>query len=419
MVGDNGNFFDRAAVSRWYRNLSIKKPDTPAESHWIRLSVAIKNQTLAKRNQLKVASMANGPLNGIRIVEIAGLGPTPFAAMTLADMGAEIIRVDRKGGKHLLGMDYDILNRGRGYVELDLKDAADLAQVRRLINQADGVIEGMRPGVMERLGLGPESFVTSNRKLVFGRMTGWGQDGPLAQAAGHDINYISLSGALHAIGTENQPIAPLNLLGDFGGGGMYLAFGMVCALLEAARSGVGQVVDAAIVDGTAHLMSMIYAMQQSGYWADKRQANLLDGAAHFYGVYQCGCGGYVSIGAIEPKFYAELIARTGVDADQFRGQLDAKQWPALKELLAAAFAQKTRDAWCEIMEGSDVCFAPVLTIAEAPDHAHNRARGIFLTHQGVQQPAPAPRLSRTPGEIQPASQNLPLALEDVLDSWNA
>ena len=363
--------------------------------------------------------MAQGPLNGIRLVEIAGLGPTPFAAMTLADMGAEVIRVDRPGNKHLLGLEYDILNRGRGYVELDLKKAADKDSVIRLINSADGLIEGMRPGVMERLGLGPDAFTHSNPRLVYGRMTGWGQDGPLAQAAGHDINYISLSGALHAIGTAEKPVPPLNLLGDFGAGGIYLAFGMVCALLEAARSGRGQVVDAAIVDGTAHLMSMIYAMQQGGLWSDTREANLLDGGAHFYGVYECKCGGFVSIGSIEPKFYAELIEKTGVDADTFRTQLNARAWPALKATLVAAFLTKTRDAWCALMEGTDVCFAPVLGIAEAPLHPHNIAREIFVEDGGVTQPAPAPRLSRTPGAIQPASQKQPLSVENVLADWGA
>ena len=361
--------------------------------------------------------MTKGPLSGIRIVEIAGLGPTPFAAMTLADMGAEVIRIDRKGAKHLLGLDYDILNRGRGYVELNLKDAADLAAAAALINQADALIEGMRPGVMERLGLGPDMFAASNPRLVYGRMTGWGQTGPLAHAAGHDINYIALSGALHAIGTADQPLPPLNLLGDFGGGGMYLAYGLVCALFEAKTSGQGQVVDAAIVDGTTHLMAMIYAMQQAGQWSDQRGVNLLDGGAHFYGTYQCACGGFVAIGSIEPKFYAELIARTAVDADRFQARLDASQWPALKAELAAAFAAKTRDQWCEIMEGSDVCFAPVLSISEAPEHAHNSARGIFVTDGGVRQPAPAPRLSRTPGSVQPASQSVPLDMADVLTRW--
>ncbi len=361
--------------------------------------------------------MLKGPLSGIRIVEIAGLGPTPFAAMTLADMGARVIRIDRPGTTHLLGLEYDILKRGRGFVELDLKDAGDLAKVRELIDQADGLIEGMRPGVMERLGLGPDEVTETNPRLVYGRMTGWGQDGPLANAAGHDINYIALSGALHAIGPAEQPLPPLNLLGDFGGGGMYLAFGMVCALLEAGKSGKGQVIDAAIVDGIVHLMSMIYAMQQAGHWRDVRSQNLLDGGAHFYGTYQCKCGGFVSIGSIEPKFYAELVEKTGVDAEIFERQLDARRWPELKTLLADAFLGRSRDAWCEIMEGSDVCFAPVLTIAEAPAHAHNQARGVFVEEQGVLQPAPAPRLNRTPGAIQDASQTVALDVAEVLSDW--
>jgi alpha-methylacyl-CoA racemase len=363
--------------------------------------------------------MATGALSGIRIVEIAGLGPTPFAAMALADMGAEVIRIQRPGLRHLMGLDYDILNRGRGFVALDLKDEADRATARRLIDRADGLIEGLRPGVMERLGLGPETFEASNPRLVYGRMTGWGQSGPLAHAAGHDINYIALSGALHAIGPAEQPIPPLNLLGDFGGGGIYLAYGMVCALLEAARSGRGQVVDAAIVDGTAHLMAMIYGMRQAGIWQDARGANALDGAAHFYGTYKCKCGGFVAIGSIEPQFYALLIEKTGVDPETFRRQLDARAWPELRSLLAARFLEMTRDEWTAIMEGTDVCFAPVLTIDEAPHHAHNRARGIFTEADGVPQPAPAPRLSRTPGGIRAASQKEALPIDDVLQGWGA
>jgi len=361
--------------------------------------------------------MGHGPLDGIRIIEIAGLGPTPFAAMCLADMGAEVVRVERPGNTNLLGMDYDILNRGRGFVELDAKEPADLARIRRLVALADGLIEGMRPGVMERLELGPDSFEAENPRLVYGRMTGWGQDGPLAHAAGHDINYIALSGALHAIGPQETPVPPLNLVGDFGGGGMYLAFGMVCALLEAAKSGRGQVVDAAIVDGTAHLMAMMYSMQANGLWADRRMSNMLDGGAHFYGTFQCKCGGFVAIGSIEPKFYAELLARTGLDAEEFSNQLSAAEWPRLKARLAATFATRTRDEWTAEMEGSDVCFAPVLTLAEAPDHPHNQARKIFVKADGHSHPAPAPRLSRTPGQIRPASQTEPLDIADLLGQW--
>lgn len=361
--------------------------------------------------------MNRGPLSGVRIIEIAGLGPTPFTAMTLADMGAEVVRIARPNARHLLGLDYDILNRGRGYIELDLKKPEDSQHVIALIAQADGVIEGMRPGVMERLGLGPEDMAELNPRLVYGRMTGWGQNGPLAQAAGHDINYISLSGALHAIGPKEKPSIPLNLLGDFGGGGMYLAFGMVCALFEAQKSGLGQVVDAAITDGTAHLMAMIYSMSEAGHWQDRRQSNLLDGAAPFYGTYQCKCGGFVSIGSIEAKFYAQLLDKTGIKQESMSTQLTPETWPEMRGKLSAAFARKTRDQWCEIMEGSDVCFAPVLTIKEAYAHPHNRARSTFFTDQGVRQPAPAPQLSRTPGQVAKASQTRPLNLEKLLADW--
>jgi len=361
--------------------------------------------------------MTSGPLSGVRIVEFDGLGPTPFAAMTLADMGAEVVRIARPGARHPLGLKHDILNRGRGYVELDLKSRDDLKTAIGLVQRADALIEGMRPGVMERLGLGPDVFEKTNPRLVYGRMTGWGQDGPLAQAAGHDINYIALSGALDAIGTAEAPVPPLNLLGDFGGGAMYLAFGIVCGIFEATRSGRGQIVDAAIVDGTAHLMAMMYSMRQAGLWPGGRAANLLDGGAHFYGVYRCKCGGFVSVGAIEPQFYALLIEKTGVDAEVFQSQLTARHWPKLKALLGAAFLDKTRAQWCEIMQGTDVCFAPVLSMDEAPDHPHNRARQIFVNHDGITQPAPAPRFSRTPGDICAASQSQPLQGAQILRLW--
>lgn len=363
--------------------------------------------------------MADGPLNGIRIIEFDGLGPTPFAAMCLADMGAEVLRVTRPGARHLLGLDYDILNRGRGFVELDLKDKGDLKRARALLACADGLIEGMRPGVMERLGLGPEAVADIAPHLVYGRMTGWGQEGPLAQAAGHDINYIALSGALHAIGPPEVPVPPLNLLGDFGAGGIYLAFGMVCAILEARVSGRGQVVDAAITDGTAHLMAMIYGLQQAGLWQDRRGVNLLDGGAHFYGTYRCRCGGFVAIGAIEPQFYRELLTRMGLDPAEFTPQLDAGRWGELRARLAEAFLERSRDEWCALLEGSDACFAPVLSLSEAPEHPHNRARGTFVAHDGVTQPAPAPRLSRTPGRIGEGRQDVPLSVAEVLERWQA
>jgi alpha-methylacyl-CoA racemase len=357
-----------------------------------------------------------GPLAGIRIVEIAGLGPTPFAAMTLADMGAEVIRVERPGSRHLLGLDYDILNRGRGYVELDLKSGAGKDALRSLIAHADALIEGMRPGVMERLGFGPDAALGLNPAMVYGRMTGWGQEGPLAQAAGHDINYIALSGALHAIGTD-RPTPPLNLLGDFGGGGMYLAFGMVCALLHARGTGEGQVVDAAITDGTAHLMSMIYAMRQGGQWADRRVANILDGAAPYYGTYRCKCGGWVSVGAIEPQFYAELLRLMGLAEADLPDRRDRGNWPELRARFAAVFAAKTRDQWCALMEGTDACFAPVLSIDEAARHPHNAARATFRTLDGHQQPAPAPRLGKTPGAPGEFSQSQPVDLAPLLARW--
>lgn len=364
------------------------------------------------------AAAQRGPLSGIRIVEIAGLGPTPFAAMTLADMGAEVVRIVRPGARHLLGMRYDILDRGRGFVMLDLKGDAGKAVARRLIARADGLIEGMRPGVMERLGLGPDAF-PENPRLVYGRMTGWGQAGPLSQAAGHDINYISLSGALHAIGGAEAPVPPMNLLGDFGAGGIYLAFGMVCAMLEAKTSGRGQVVDAAITDGTAHLMAMIQSMAAAGLWQDKRQANLLDGGAPYYGVYRCACGGFVSVGALEPQFYAELLRLMGLEGEDLPGRNDPANWPQLRRRFEAVFAGRTRDEWTALMEGTDACFAPVLTIAEAPGHPHNVARATYAEIDGIRQPAPAPRLSRTPGQVAGASQSEPLEVEDVLARWEA
>lgn len=361
--------------------------------------------------------MSNGPLSGIKIVEFAGLGPTPFAAMSLADMGADVIRVQRPGQTHLMGLKYDILDRGRGYVELDLKNPDDLASTKSVLATADALIEGMRPGVMERLGLGPQEIAQINPKLVYGRMTGWGQTGPLAHAAGHDINYIALSGALHAIGDAGTPVIPLNLLGDFGGGGMYLAYGLVCALLEARNSGQGQVVDAAITDGTVHLMSMIYTLNQAGIWADRRETNILDGGAPFYNIYQCACGGFISIGAIEGRFFSELLSRIGADPALAETQMEKETWPGTRALFASIFITKSRDEWTSALMGTDTCFAPVLTIAESYTESHNISRGAFETLDGVTQPAPAPKLSRTPGRIKPASQSRPLDIETVLKKW--
>ncbi|OYX41766.1 MAG: CoA transferase [Rhodobacterales bacterium 32-67-9] len=359
-----------------------------------------------------------GPLDGLRIVEIAGLGPTPFAAMTLADMGAEVVRIVRPGNRHLLGLDYDILDRGRGVLTLDLKSTDGRGIARRLIGRADGLIEGLRPGAMERLGLGPEDF-PGNERLVYGRMTGWGQTGPLSASAGHDINYIALSGALHAIGPTERPLPPLNLLGDFGGGAMYLAFGMVCAFFEAARSGRGQVVDAAITDGSAHLMAMIQGMAAAGQWRDGREANLLDGAAPFYRCYACKDGKFLAVGAIETKFWAEFLARIGLDATALPAQMDRARWPDLRDAVAARIAEKSRDEWAALLAGTDACAVPVLTIAEAPGHGHNRARGTYVVHDQVIQPGPAPRLSRTPGRIADASPLEPLDPDDLLERWGA
>jgi len=340
-----------------------------------------------------------GPLAGIRVVEFAGIGPGPFAAMLLSDMGAEVIRIDRKGGRtpHKTEVTY----RGRQAVALDMKKPEAVEAALKLIDGADALLEGFRPGVMERLGAGPDVCLKRNPKLVYGRMTGWGQTGPLANAAGHDINYIALTGALHGIGNRgHKPVPPLNLVGDFGGGALYLAFGVVCGLIEAKKSGKGQVVDTAMTDGAASLMSMFYGMTAMGMWKDERGVNLLDSGAHFYDTYETKDGKFVALGSIEPQFYRELLEKTGITDDAFAAQMDRNAWPALKEKLAAVIKTKTRDEWDAIMLGSDVCYAPVLSITEAPKHPHNVARKTFVEVDGVVQPAPAPRFSRTVAEVQ-------------------
>ncbi|MAJ59942.1 MAG: carnitine dehydratase [bacterium TMED88] len=343
-----------------------------------------------------------GPLSGVTIIEIAGIGPGPFAGMMLSDMGADVIRVDRADRVKEAGaaqVPKDILARGRRSVAVDLKNPAGVETVLGLIEKADGLIEGFRPGVMERLGLGPEVCLARNPKLVFGRMTGWGQEGPLAQAAGHDINYIALTGALEAIGRSGEaPVPPLNLVGDFGGGGMLLAFGMACALVESGRSGQGQVVDAAMVDGASSLMAMVYSFKAMGIWGERGE-NLLDTGAHFYDVYETADGEYVSVGSIEPQFYALLLKHTGLTGDDLPPQMDRTQWVPSKEKLGAIFKAKTRAEWTEIMEGTDVCFAPVLDMDEAPEHPHMKHRGTFVDFHGVTQPAPAPRFDRTVPEL--------------------
>lgn len=364
-----------------------------------------------------------GPLQGYRIIEIAGIGPGPFAAMMLADMGAEVIRIDRAQsvrGPAPAEPHYDVLLRGRRNVALDLKNPDGVAALLDLVGTADALIEGFRPGVMERLGVGPDVCLERNPKLVYGRMTGWGQEGPYAQAAGHDINYIALAGALAHFGRAGEaPVPPLNMVGDFGGGGMFLAYGVVCALLEAQRSGQGQVVDTAMVDGAAVLMSMFWAFSAVGMFDENAPGtNLLDTGAHFYDVYRCADGKYISIGSIEPQFYAELLRLTGLEGDeQFAKQMDKAEWGALKERLTAVFASKSREEWCEIMEATDVCFAPVLTMSEAAEHPHNRARSTFVELDGRRQPAPAPRFSRTGATVERPPAHPGQHTRDVLTEW--
>jgi len=357
-----------------------------------------------------------GPLAGLKVVEMAGIGPGPFAAMLLADLGAEVLRIARPGAG--VGVSDPVTTRSRTVLELDLRNAAGAAQALRFIERADVLLEGFRPGVMERLGLGPDPCLERNPKLVYGRMTGWGQHGPLAQAAGHDINYIAISGALHAIGRAGEaPVPPLNYVGDFGGGGMLLVVGVLAALFEARASGKGQVVDAAMTDGAALLSAFMYGFKAQGRWSNQRGENMLDGAAHFYDTYACADGKYVAVGAIEPQFYAELRERCGINDPLFDAQMDPAAWPLLKLRLADVFRTRTRDEWCTLLEGSDACFAPVLDWDEAPQHAHNRARGTFTEVAGVVQPAPAPRFSRTP----PAEPHAPTAADGdaLLQCWQA
>ena len=371
----------------------------------------MENNVPDKPDSLTSAIPASGPLAGFRIIEFAGIGPGPFACMMLADMGAEVVTLDRIGaGKHQKSS----AARGRKVVELDLKDKACILQVLDLLEHADALVEGFRPGVMERLGLGPDVVLARNPRLVYGRMTGWGQDGPLAQAAGHDINYISLTGALAAIGPAERPVPPLNLVGDFGGGALYLVVGVLAALLEASKSGKGQVVDAAMCDGAASLMSMFFDFAAAGRWTEDRESNFLDGGAHFYGVYQCACGNFISIGSIEPQFYALLRQLAGLSDRAFDAQMERGAWPALKQKLSEIFRTKTREEWCRIMEGTDVCFAPVLTITEAPRHPHLAARKTFVQRHGVTQPAPAPRFSRTPSTIR---EPVTADVADLVRTW--
>lgn len=363
----------------------------------------------------------SGPLAGTTVVELATIGPSPFACMVLADLGAEVIRIDRPPARAPGGMlgamlanDTEV-DRGRRSVVVDLRDKRGIAVALDLVEGADVLVEGFRPGVAERLGLGPQVCLERNGRLIYGRMTGWGQDGPLSQAAGHDLNYIALTGALHAMGAAGQPpTPPLNLVGDYGGGGMLLALGILAALLERASSGRGQVVDAAMVDGAAMLMSPIYALMGKGAWQDQRAANLLDGGTPFYACYECADGRFVSVAAIEPQFYQVLLTRLGIGEPDFTAQWDRARWPLLRDRLAALFLTRTRDDWCAVLEGSDACFAPVLSMSEAPHHVHMAARGTFRQREGTLQPAPAPRFSRSLAE--PAGPPPPVGADtaDVL-----
>ena len=343
-----------------------------------------------------------GPLTGIRVLEIAALGPAPFCAMLFADLGADVLRVDRSGTSHLRMPDprRDLLNRGKRSVAIDLKHPRGIETVLRLCERSAVLIEGFRPGVMERLGLSPASCQARNPKLVYARMTGFGQDGPLAKVAGHDINYVALSGALHSIGSRGEPPAvPINFVGDFGGGGMMLAFGIACALLEAQRSGRGQIIDASMVEGAALLTTMVHGLMANGLWRDERGTNLLDGAAPFYSTYETRDAKWISLGPIEPQFYAEFLRRAGLDPNEYAPQLDPADWPRLKAKLVEVFKEKTRDEWTALLEGTEACYAPVLSLGEAAAHPHNRARGSFVERDGITQPGPSPRFSRTGTEL--------------------
>jgi alpha-methylacyl-CoA racemase len=362
-----------------------------------------------------------GALSGIRIVEMAGIGPAPFCGMLLADMGAEVLRVDRLVAADIgipMPPRYDLLNRNKHSVAVDVKSPRGRETVLRLVAEADALIEGFRPGVMERLGLGPDPCLAANPKLVYGRMTGWGQTGPLSQAAAHDINYLAITGALHAIGrAEGGPVVPLNLVGDFGGGALYLAMGMLAALLSARTTGVGQVVDAAISDGVANLLTMHYGYRQAGEWSTKRASNLTDGGAPFYDVYLTKDERYVAVGAVEEKFYRDLMKRLGLSGTDLPDQHDRVNWPAMRERLQAVFRTRTREEWCALLEGTDACFAGVFDMDECVAHPHNQARRTHLEFDGVINPAPAPRFSATPSELRKPPPAVGEDTDSALRNW--
>jgi len=357
----------------------------------------------------------SGPLTGLRILEFAGIGPVPFCGMLFADLGADVLRIDREGGRPIDA--YSIETRGRRSALLNLKNPNAKAVALTLIGRADALIEGFRPGVMERLGLGPDAALARNPKLVYGRMTGWGQTGPLATSPGHDINYVALSGALHAIGTKDKPTIPLNLLGDFGGGALFLAFGMLAALRHVDQGGEGQVIDCAMSEGVISTMGMLYGRFAAGSWRDARESNLLDGAAHFYNNYECADGRWLAIGSIEAPFYRALLDALEIDDPDFDEQMNRARWPALKHRLAAIFRTRARDEWCALFAGTEVCYAPVLSLAEAPSHPHHKARGAFVEVDGVVQPAPLPRFSRTPAAVQRGPVPAGTDGADALRDW--
>ena len=366
---------------------------------------------------MKDRSAATGPLRGVRVIEFAGIGPGPFASMLLSDMGADVVSIARPGqGKRDVR---DFVNRGRRVIELDLKNPAHIAQALDLIASADVLIEGFRPQVMERLGLGPDVVLKRNPRLVYGRMTGWGQEGPLAQAAGHDINYIAITGALDSFRAANgETVSPLNLVGDYGGGAMYLVVGVLAGVIEARTSGKGQVVDAAMCDGVSSMLTMFHSMKATGRWTDQPRTNLLDGGAPFYRTYECKDGGFMAIGALEPQFYAELRKLAGLDEDCYDAQMNRKGWPNLHEKMTALFKSKTRDEWAAILEGSDACAAAVRGLSDAPTHPHLAARQTFVNVDGHVQPAPAPRFSRTPSNIQGSPAVPPIDAAEILSQWS-
>ncbi|HEV7187456.1 MAG TPA: CaiB/BaiF CoA-transferase family protein [Blastococcus sp.] len=361
---------------------------------------------------------STGPLTGLRVVELAGIGPAPYACMLLAELGADLIRVDRPGGGGILvDPSKDALNRSRPSIAVDLKSAEGRDVLLRLLDSADVLVEGLRPGVLERLGAGPDEVLARNPRLVYARMTGWGQDGPLAQRAGHDINYLGLTGALHAIGTADKPVVPLNIGADFGGGSMFLLVGVLAALVERATSGRGQVVDAAMVDGASSLITMVYGLLGAGLWQDRRAANLLDGGAPFYDTYACADGRHVAVGALEPQFYAAFVDGLGLTGALPGAQYDGAHWPEHRRRFAEAFATKPRDEWAGLFAGTDACVTPVLGLTEAPAHPHLAARGTFVERDGVPQPAPAPRFSRTPGAVRGAAPRPGADTRSVLAAW--